>query len=1565
MKSEPVAETASLASSRSNPETRSPAIDLAPAHRIDLVEGSPAALALVFALILAGTLAWTPSFGIVPPQPTALDERVRPPVWILEETDLGSGPGAEAAARTVSRFHQQSGGVWKTPVDRRTGRAVLFQGSGLPFLPGAGNGLRAADLSPKELDGSGKPTLESVASRALEFFHANEELFVPGRGELILSTDRSAVLEDGRIATADFDWLVDGVQVLGARVFARINNGNLVQAGTRLVGRIGASATPALGKAEALSRAFAYAGLAGTDGETVVEPGRLLFLPVAADPVAYTGTIGAGVDYLLVWEVAFRQRSAAPTWTARVNAHTGDVVEFFDSNLYAGQVTGGVYPRTVVDPETVWPFPFTTVDAGGPALTDVNGRFEFVSGPFSTGINGKYFDTGCQSCTNPAQPAVGSPFGSGILRLGTGGTDQVGNGTSTKADRNAFYHLNIVRLVAKKWLSIPWTETTITANVNITASCNAFYSGSVNFYRSSATCNNTGEISDVMQHEWGHGLDLNTAGGDGATGEATADAVAVHVTHSPLVGPYFNRNGSPVRNLDKNTTAKGLLTAANVATKCPAGGGPLGREVHCEGEIYGQTTWDLAQALVAKYGANTGWRESERIFFLSMPQATIYLPNQSGSVYDAYIAVDDDDGNLANGTPNGAEIYATFNTHLIAGTPRTSSPHCARPDQPIVTATPGCDQIALSWPAVAGATFYRVQKHWQTGPSPFLNVATVTGTSYVDTQVTQGLTYHYVVQAVNASACESSIDVETIVAPTPRSSIEAVSFTTDDTPAGNRSGTIDPGESIDITVTLQNPGSTTLTGIGNVLTSQTAGVTVTGAGSSYASMAPGQTAASSPAYRIAIAPSFPCGSPIDLVLQTTDPSTGCPMEAIPIRLTTGVEGAVRANYDFETSGGWIYDSANSNAATGAWIRGAPAGTNYQPSADVNATGVNCWYTAANASGADDIDDVDGGQVVLRSPSINLTGLSTAHLSYWRWFGQRDLGDDPAGDFLIVEVSNNGGTSWVPVENLGDGVSAPAWLRRDFAVEQFLPLTSTMRFRFRASDGVVGGDPGDIIEAAVDHFRITDQICDTTPPCFTPATFAGLAAAATGPSCGETDLSWASAASNCQNATITYRVYRSTSSGFVPDDANRVASSLAGTTYRDRFLQPGSTYYYVVRAFDSRSGEESNSIERSAVASTAADVTAPSFSGISSAGGGASCGETTVSWATAGESCSLPVLYRVYRSTNPSFTPSPATLVAETSDVSYTDAALTPMTSLTYIVRARDALGNEDTNTARATVSATILPRTVAHYDFEGVDMGWALGAPDDAFSGNWERGTPIGTAAQPDEDTTPDPGYECWGTGLDSGGSLGGNDVDEGTTTLLSPVIDMAGLVNPFVRYQRWYSNNQGSNPNLDTLTIQVSNDGGGSWVEFDSTPTSSNAWVLRQKNVQPAIALTSTMQFRFQAADLPGSASIVEAAIDDFEVIEPLGGCSGCAPQSPVGTILLDKSAGDVILSWTSDPVEATRYVVYRVTGALFDQSTRIGTTTVKTFDHVQAASTPEPFFYFVSAVNACGQESAIDTEP
>ncbi len=68
----------------------------------------------------------------------------------------------------------------------------------------------------------------------------------------------------------------------------------------------------------------------------------------------------------------------------------------------------------------------------------------------------------------------------------------------------------------------------------------------------------------------------------------------------------------------------------------------------------------------------------------------------------------------------------------------------------------------------------------------------------------------------------------------------------------------------------------------------------------------------------------------------------------------------------------------------------------------------------------------------------------------------------------------------------------------------------------------------------------------------------------------------------------------------------------------------------------------------------------------------------------------------------------------------------------------------------------------------------------------------------------------------------------------------------------------------------------------------------------------------------------------------------------------------GVVVLDWTTDPVSATRYIVYKLGGSTFGDGIAIGSTDTKSFVHAGAALSDEDFFYRVTAVDSCANESA-----
>ncbi|MEM1183373.1 MAG: GC-type dockerin domain-anchored protein [Planctomycetota bacterium] len=175
------------------------------------------------------------------------------------------------------------------------------------------------------------------------------------------------------------------------------------------------------------------------------------------------------------------------------------------------------------------------------------------------------------------------------------------------------------------------------------------------------------------------------------------------------------------------------------------------------------------------------------------------------------------------------------------------------------------------------------------------------------------------------------------------------------------------------------------------------------------------------------------------------------------------------------------------------------------------------------------------------------------------------------------------------------------------------------------------------------------------------------------------------------------------------------------------------------------------------------------------------------------------------------------------------------------------------------------------YDFEA-PVGFTAGAPgDNATTGIWERVNPNGTDAQPEDDNTPS-GTIAWITGQGTpGGGLGDNDIDGGTTSLVSNQIDLSGTESATISYARWYSNDTGNAPNADVFEVFVSDDDGQTYQLVETVGPAgtgtSGGWIETGFNVGDFVSLTSTVRVKFVASDL-GDGSVVEAGVDDVRIL-------------------------------------------------------------------------------------------------
>lgn len=202
-----------------------------------------------------------------------------------------------------------------------------------------------------------------------------------------------------------------------------------------------------------------------------------------------------------------------------------------------------------------------------------------------------------------------------------------------------------------------------------------------------------------------------------------------------------------------------------------------------------------------------------------------------------------------------------------------------------------------------------------------------------------------------------------------------------------------------------------------------------------------------------------------------------------------------------------------------------------------------------------------------------------------------------------------------------------------------------------------------------------------------------------------------------------------------------------------------------------------------------------------------------------------------------------------------------------------------------------------HHDPVEGNFGWVVGAAGDtATTGQWELVVPLGTAAAPSQDYSPDPANKCWVTGQGvPGGALGDHDVDGGATTLTSPVMDATGEGVAFISYARWYSNATGSNPGQDSMPVYISNNNGASWVLLEDVSENAGTWVVKQFRISDFVEPTAQMKLRFVARDLdPGS--IVEAGVDEIRITRAVCQPPPVCPGDIVNTVTLQPPSDGLI---------------------------------------------------------------------
>jgi hypothetical protein len=340
-------------------------------------------------------------------------------------------------------------------------------------------------------------------------------------------------------------------------------------------------------------------------------------------------------------------------WLLLVDARSGEILYTEDLIVHL-DVEGNVSGRAtngrgadICHPEDPLPMPWARVyiEGGDTAYADPEGDF-VIPNPGSqpdtviSHLVGRWFRADNQAGSNAELSMVVTPPGPADFLHNEDNTDEF-----YRAQVNGYLQANVVRdftlTYNPDYPGLQQAEFPV--NVNINDNCNAYYNySSINFFRAGGGCANTA-FSTVIHHEYGHHLVAMAGSGQGQYGEGQADVMGVMITDDPgLAYGFYGDCNTPLRN-------------ANNYIQYPCSG-----EIHYCGQLLSGCVWhtrnELAIANPTNYMDILANMSVNAILMhtgdMITPQITI-----------DYLTLDDDNGNIYDGTPHWDEICTGFGLH--------------------------------------------------------------------------------------------------------------------------------------------------------------------------------------------------------------------------------------------------------------------------------------------------------------------------------------------------------------------------------------------------------------------------------------------------------------------------------------------------------------------------------------------------------------------------------------------------------------------------------------------------------------------------------------------------------------------------------------------------------------------------------------------------------------------------------------------------------------------------------------------------------------------------------------
>jgi hypothetical protein len=737
--------------------------------------------------------------------------------------------------------------------------------------------------------------------------------------------------------------------------------------------------------------------------------------------------------------------------------------------------------------EVPMPLPYAKLTAGGQTTNaDSKGFFELnTSGnvTINSPLEGLYFNVNESS----GDDSMSTPASDGDYVTMT--HHEANNNQQYRAQINAYVESNEVRdYILRYSPSFPVinNQFSFPVNTGVSGTCNAYYDySSINFYNAGGGCNNTA-FSVVVHHEYGHHAVASAGSGQDAYGEGMGDVLGVLLTGDSQLA----------RGFYQGDCANGIRNADNTK-QYPCSGG-----IHDCGQLISGCVWDAMELVEAAF-------PGEGLDIVSS-LAINSMPMHVGGGIDPtitfdWLTLDDDDGDLDNGTPHSEPILAAFALHnmddlpepldnddcstareitwgswdvntigaLSSGTPvdesQCSGTYMTACDPDVWYHLIACGTGTMSVSTCDTVTF-DTDLAVYTGDCDSLSQVACNGdaagcggyTSYLEVSVNEGQSYF-----VRVGGWEGATGTGLLIVDGPGDPCESEPVLTISYPDG-RPDYVDPNGGTTVAVQIENGTGSPLPGSENLV------YRVDGGGW----MAVSLDGDGSGGY-VGVFPAVPCGATIDWYIEVmvdevgevTSPGNAPSDHWAAVAYTDVI---VAFEDDFQTDQGWdVYEGAG----TGNWDRATPAngGARCDNPTDYDGSGM-CYVTG---NGND--EDVDDGTTILTSPVMDASDGGT--LNYARWYsnGADCSGADPQNDIFEVEFSVDAGESWANLETVGPsgGEVSGGWYEKAFNLDDVAGFIPTAEFRIRFVCGDLNS--GSVIEAAVDAVSITKPDCGDPCP----------------------------------------------------------------------------------------------------------------------------------------------------------------------------------------------------------------------------------------------------------------------------------------------------------------------------------------------------------------------------------------------------------------------------------------------------------------------------------------------------